>query len=120
MFKGELSANEDLVIEGQVEGMISHQDKNLTVGEQGRVTADIRAQMVEIQGEVNGDIYGDELVKLSGSAVVNGNIRCARFVVEEGASFSGRVEMKPAAEPKARLQIADSADPVTTAEHSAA
>lgn len=111
IFKGELSANEDLVIEGQVEGRISHQDKNLTVGKQGRVSADIRAQSVEIQGEVNGDIVGDELVKLTRSAVVNGNIECARVVMEEGAYFSGNIKMeKPAkSSKKARLKVADSA-----------
>ncbi len=40
-FKGELSANEDLIIEGQIEGVIAHHEKNLTVGKEGRVKADI-------------------------------------------------------------------------------
>jgi len=50
-FKGELSANEDLIIEGEIEGTIAHQDKNLTVGKEGRVRADINARTVEIYGQ---------------------------------------------------------------------
>ena len=122
VFRGELSANEDLVIEGQIEGRISHQDKHLTVGKQGRVSADIRAQTVEIHGEVNGDIIGDELVKLSSSAVVNGNIECSRIVMEDGACFTGNIKMEPRAkpEPKAKLQVAETAPTVTNVEQGAA
>jgi len=96
--KGELSANEDLIIEGEIEGRIAHQDKNLTVGKNGRVKADIHAQQVEILGRVDGDIRGDDVVKLAKTAVVNGNIQCARIAMEEGAYFSGSITMeKPAA-----------------------
>jgi len=112
--KGELSANEDLIIEGQIEGTISHQDKNLTVGKNGRVKADIHAQIVEIQGEVDGDIRGDNMVKLTGSAVVNGNIYCGRICMEDGAIFSGTIHMdrKKESKPKAQLQVAE--EPVTS------
>ncbi|MEM9208678.1 MAG: polymer-forming cytoskeletal protein [Pseudomonadota bacterium] len=112
-FKGELSANEDLVIEGEVEGKIAHQDKNLTVGKQGRVTADIRARNVEIHGEVTGDIFGDDRVVLSKTAVVNGNIDCGRVVLEDGALFTGsiRMERKAAADSKPKLKVADSGEP---------
>lgn len=111
IFKGELSANEDLIIEGQIEGTIAHQDKNLTVGKNGRVNADIHAQIVEIQGEVHGDIRGDQLVKLTSSAVVNGNIHCGRICMEDGAIFSGtiRMERKEESKPKAQLQVAENA-----------
>ena len=91
IFKGELSANEDLVIEGRIEGTISHQDKNLTVGKKGRVNANIRAKKVEIHGEVEGDIQSDELVKISSTAVVTGNVSCPRIVMEDGAQFFGGI-----------------------------
>ena len=122
IFKGELSANEDLVIEGQIEGTIAHQDKNLTVGKSGRVAADIHAEIVEIQGEVNGDIRGDQLVKLTESAVVNGNIRCARIVMEEGACFTGNIQMERRAEPApaAKLQVAENTSQVSDVEQGAA
>ena len=92
-FKGELSADEDLVIEGKIEGTIAHHQKNLTIGKQGRVTADIHATSVIVEGELNGDIHSDVLVSLAKDAKVNGNIYCARMVMQEGATFNGKVEM---------------------------
>lgn len=93
VFRGELSADEDLVIEGQIEGKIAHHDKNLTIGKQGRVSADIHASAVVVEGELNGDIHSDGLVSLSQHATVNGDIYCARLVMQEGACFNGKVEM---------------------------
>ena len=92
-FKGELSANEDLIIEGEIEGVIAHQQKNLTVGREGRVKADIAARKVEIYGNVEGDVRGEEIVKIMKSAVVKGNIYCERIVMEDGAQFSGNIDM---------------------------
>ena len=92
-FKGELSANEDLIIEGEIEGTIAHQDKNLTVGREGRVRADINARTVEIFGSVEGDIRGDDVVKLAKTADVKGNVFCSRIVMEDGAKFSGSIDM---------------------------
>ena len=92
-FKGELSADEDLVIEGKIQGTIAHHQKNLTIGKQGRVTADIHATSVLVEGELNGDIHSEVLVSLSKSAMVAGNIYCSRLVMEEGATFNGKIEM---------------------------
>ena len=92
-FKGELSADEDLVIEGKIEGTIAHHQKNLTIGKQGRVKADIHATSVLVEGELNGDIHSEILVSLSKTAMVTGNIYCSRLVMEEGATFNGKVEM---------------------------
>jgi cytoskeletal protein CcmA (bactofilin family) len=111
-FKGELSANEDLLIEGQIEGVIAHQKKNLTVGKQGRVKANIHAMSVEVLGEVDGDIRGDKVVRLASSAVVNGNIECGRIVMEDGAAFCGHITMTEAlaeTKPDASIRIAEPA-----------
>ena len=116
--KGELSANEDLIIEGEIEGTIAHQDKNLTVGKEGRVKADIDARTVDIYGKVEGDIRGEDIVKLAKSADVKGNIRCARIVMEDGAQFSGKIEMgqkaRSASKPTS-LPIAESANQAESA-----
>jgi cytoskeletal protein CcmA (bactofilin family) len=93
VFRGELSADEDLVIEGTIEGKIAHHEKNLTIGKQGRVTADIHASAVIVEGELNGDIHSNGLVSLAKSATINGNIYCSRLVMQEGAFFNGAVEM---------------------------
>ena len=93
VFKGELSADEDLVIDGKIEGTIAHHKKNLTIGKEGRVTADIHASSVLVEGELNGDIHSDGLVSLANSARVIGDIYCNRLVTEEGARFNGKIEM---------------------------
>lgn len=110
-FKGELSANEDLLIEGHIEGFIAHQDKNLTVGTKGRVKADIHANAVEVFGEVEGDIKGDEIIRIAKTARVVGNIRCSRLVIEDGAVFSGQIEMRDeaAGQQPASLVVAEDA-----------
>lgn len=97
VFRGELSADEDLVIEGTIEGTIAHHKKNLTIGKKGRVTADIHASAVIVEGELNGDIHSDGLVSLASAAKVNGNIYCARLVMQEGAQFNGNIEMMTSA-----------------------
>jgi len=117
-FKGELSANEDLIIEGEIEGTIAHQDKNLTVGKEGRVKADINARTVEIYGKVQGDIHGEDIVKLAKSADVKGNIFCDRIIMEDGARFSGRIDMgqkKKAPSKPTSLPIAESAKQIESA-----
>ena len=93
VFKGDLSADEDLVIEGTIEGTIAHHEKDLTIGKQGRVTADIHATSVIVEGELHGDIHSDVIVSLAKGAMVTGNIFCARLFIEEGAMFNGNVEM---------------------------
>lgn len=93
VFKGELSADEDLIIEGQIEGTIAHHKKHLTVGEQGRVMADIHASSVIVLGKVVGDIHSETIVSLTKSSNVKGNIFCSRISMEDGAMFEGRIEM---------------------------
>ncbi|MDH3282926.1 MAG: polymer-forming cytoskeletal protein [Gammaproteobacteria bacterium] len=93
VFKGELSADEDLIIEGRIDGTIAHQQKNLTVGKQGRVKANIRARTITIEGTVDGDVHGDELVRLTKSANVTGNLFSPRIQMDDGANFNGKIEM---------------------------
>ncbi len=107
-FRGELSADEDLVIEGSIEGTIAHHKKNLTIGKQGKVTADIHANAVVIEGQLNGDIHSDGLVSLARGAEVNGNIYCARVVMEDGARFNGKIDMGVAT----ALKVADDPEPI--------
>lgn len=93
VFKGELSADEDLVIEGHIEGTIAHHKKHLTVGKQGRVKADIHASSVIVEGRLVGDIHSEGIVSLASGADVSGNIYCGRIVMEDGARFKGRIDM---------------------------
>jgi cytoskeletal protein CcmA (bactofilin family) len=93
VFKGELSADEDLVIEGDIEGTIAHHKKHLTIGKLGRVKADIHANSVIIEGRLIGDIHSEGVVSLAKGADVTGNIYCDRIVMEDGARFEGKIAM---------------------------
>ena len=92
-FKGEISADEDLVIEGTIEGTIAHHKHSLTIGKEGRVRADIHARLIAVEGTMQGDLHGDEAVILRSSARVTGNIFTPRVVIEDGAVFTGSVTM---------------------------
>ena len=93
VFKGELTADEDLIIEGQIEGTIAHHNKHLTVGEKGRVKADIHASSVIVLGQLVGDIHSEGMVSLAKGSDVRGNISCARIVMADGARFKGKIDM---------------------------
>jgi cytoskeletal protein CcmA (bactofilin family) len=97
-FKGELSAEEDFILQGSLEGSISN-PQCVTVGTEGTVIGDIKARIITIDGKIEGDLYGDESVVVHESGRVTGNIYAPRVGIVEGAFFSGRIEMggKPAA-----------------------
>ena len=91
-FKGELTANEDLVIQGQIEGSIKH-TSNLTIGEEGKLKADVVAEHISIEGQVDGDLEGRNSVVVTNNANVTGNIYSPVVTLHEGATFNGRIDM---------------------------
>ena len=91
---GELSSDEDLIIEGTVEGKIAHQNHHLTIGKNGRVKADIRARLITVYGSVEGDLHGDEGVQITATARVVGNVVAPRVSLESGARFEGSITTK--------------------------
>jgi cytoskeletal protein CcmA (bactofilin family) len=94
-FKGELIADEDLVIQGQVEGSILH-TRSLTIGAQGRVQGDVKARRINVEGTVHGDLYALEGVTLRQGAFVTGNVFANKISISEGARLNGRVDMDKA------------------------
>ena len=97
-FKGELTADEDLLIQGAVEGSIRH-SSSLTIGDSGRIRADIAAEYVAVEGNVEGDIHGSQSVTVRESADISGNICSPTVSLIEGATFNGKIDMsgEPAA-----------------------
>jgi cytoskeletal protein CcmA (bactofilin family) len=91
-FKGELTANEDLLIQGQIEGSIKH-TSNLTIGEEGKIKADVTAEHISIEGSVNGDLTGSKAVVVKESANVKGNIYSPIVTLREGSTFNGNIDM---------------------------
>ena len=59
--KGTLTGKEDLTIDGTVEGKIHLKDHILTIGANGRITADLHGKQVVIVGKVNGNVTADEV-----------------------------------------------------------
>lgn len=108
VFKGELSAEEDLLIHGRIEGSIEHNQRNLTVGKGGYVKANIRAKVITVDGTLEGDLYGDEAVIIRKSGNVCGNIVAPRVTLEEGAKFKGGIDMEPKATGIPALKGSDS------------
>jgi cytoskeletal protein CcmA (bactofilin family) len=91
-FKGDLVADEDLVVQGQVEGSILH-TRSLTIGSQGRMQGDIKARRITVEGTVTGDLHAFENATLAAGAEVRGNVFANEVSVAEGARFSGRIDM---------------------------
>jgi cytoskeletal protein CcmA (bactofilin family) len=91
-FKGDLVADEDLVIQGQVEGSILH-TRSLTIGAQGRMQGEIRARRIVVQGTVDGNLYALESVNLQSGSTVRGDVFAPKVAIDDGARLSGRIDM---------------------------
>ena len=96
VIKGELSGNEDLTIEGRVEGKIDLNQNLLTVGENGKVKAQVFAKTVVIIGEVLGNVTAVEKVSIQEKGAVDGDISAPRVAIAEGAHFRGSIDMRRA------------------------
>ena len=91
--KGELSGNEDLAIEGKVEGKITLNGYRVTIGESGRAAAEIHAKSVVVGGVVKGDINAAERVEILATGTMLGDIRAPRVVLVDGSRFKGSIDM---------------------------
>ena len=94
--KGDVYGDEDVVIAGEFEGSIDLPNHALTVTEGGRVKADIKANVVKIQGEVHGDVDGVDKVLITPTGRMQGNITSPRVILDDGAKFKGSIDMNPA------------------------
>jgi cytoskeletal protein CcmA (bactofilin family) len=92
--KGSLKFQNDLVIDGKIEGEINSPGM-LTVGENAEVRGEIKTKSVTVLGKVNGNITVEERCELKGRAHLVGDLKAARLVIEEGATFVGKSEVTP-------------------------
>jgi cytoskeletal protein CcmA (bactofilin family) len=90
--EGRIVSNEDLTIDGSVEGSIELGDHNLTIGPGAVVKADLTAKTITISGAVTGMVRATEKVDLRELGSVQGDIKAPRFVMAEGATVRGRIE----------------------------
>ena len=98
VLKGELSGNEDLIISGQIEGKILVPGHSVTVGPEGKVRAEIRADHVTIEGSVEGNISVPGRVDIRKTGHVVGDLTAPGISIENGAFLRGKVEITRAGE----------------------
>ena len=93
--KGELTASEDLMIDGFFEGTIDLQGHRLVTGSGSRVHASVSARTVTVDGHLEGHITADS-VDIGPTAIVEANVMARHFALEEGAQFKGSVNTERA------------------------
>jgi cytoskeletal protein CcmA (bactofilin family) len=103
--KGEITGNEDLHVDGTVEGLIHLEDRKLVVGASGKVSADVIAREVVVNGSVKGNLRAKDRIEIKKDGSVVGDLTTARIMIEDGAYFKGSIEIDRGAEAEA------SADP---------
>lgn len=91
--RGDVTGDEDLLIQGRVEGSIDLKQHAVTIGSEGEVKANIVGRTVIVEGGVEGDIKSEEQVVLRSTARVLGDITAPRLVLEDGARFRGGIDM---------------------------
>jgi cytoskeletal protein CcmA (bactofilin family) len=93
-FVGDITGEEDLTILGKVKGKIDLPGHDVTVGESGRVEADVRAKVVSVAGEVHGNLVAAEQILIRKTATMLGNLTAPRVGLEDGCCFRGSVDME--------------------------
>ncbi|MEZ4330375.1 MAG: polymer-forming cytoskeletal protein [Myxococcota bacterium] len=97
VFKGELTGEEDLEIEGQVEGNVRLPNNQLTIGANGRLTAQVVAKSIIVIGRVKGNLTATERIEIQATGIVEGDVKAPRLNVQEGAVLNGGIDMSATA-----------------------
>jgi cytoskeletal protein CcmA (bactofilin family) len=92
--KGEITSDEDLQIDGKVEGPISLRGSRLTVGRTAQLNSEVDAREVIVYGNVSGNLRARDRVEIKKDGRVLGDIATARISIEDGAYFKGRIEIE--------------------------
>ena len=94
LFQGDMTGDEDLIVQGRIEGSISLKKNLVTVGKDGRVNATVSAQVIRVEGTVEGELRGREQVIVTRTGSVSGNIVAPRVTLEDGCRFKGSIDME--------------------------
>ena len=93
--KGQVTGDEDLQIDGKVQGPISLRGHELIVGSSAQLNSEIHADEVVVSGKVVGNVHARGRVDIKKDGSVTGDISTARISIEDGAHFKGRIEIDP-------------------------
>jgi cytoskeletal protein CcmA (bactofilin family) len=94
LIKGEITGSESLYIEGKVEGSIDLPDERVTVGRNGRVSANIAAQDIVVLGELLGNCKASDHLDIRSEGSLFGDVVVSRISVEEGAFLTGSIDIR--------------------------
>src|SRR5579863_4294378 len=105
VIKGEVSGGESLYIDGCIEGSITVADHRVTIGRNGKVTANVTAREVVIMGKVKGNIQCTDRLDIRGEGSLTGDVITQRISVEDGAILKGSVQVRAAEQKNAKPQV---------------
>jgi cytoskeletal protein CcmA (bactofilin family) len=94
LVKGELTGSEDLLIEGRVEGKISLPEHLLTIGPHAKISAEVVAKVVIIQGSIIGNVTASERFEIKAGGRMTGDLTSPKVIMAEGSDFRGSVDMR--------------------------
>jgi cytoskeletal protein CcmA (bactofilin family) len=114
VINGELSGSEDLTIEGHVDGKIELRDHVLTVGSNGRVTAQVAARLIIVLGSVTGNLTASEKVDIREKGSVEGDIVAPRVAIADGSHFRGSIDMQRKEQPVSMDRTVATLEPEVT------
>lgn len=90
--KGQIISEEDLTIDGEVDGSVDVQEHRLTVDPSGRLRADVRAREIVVVGSIEGNVEATERIDIKKHASIIGDLKAARIAIEDGAHMKGTIE----------------------------
>ena len=92
--KGQIVGEEDLQIDGKIEGPITLNGHRLTVGRSAHLNSEVNAREVVVYGKASGNLHAKDRVEIKKDGEVTGDIMTSRISIEDGAYFKGRIEIE--------------------------
>ena len=93
-FKGEMTFEKGLRLQGKFEGKINSAGR-LHIAKEARMAADAESGAIIVEGEVKGNLTANDRIELKQTARLEGDLRATKLTVDEGAVFSGHVTVGP-------------------------
>ena len=90
---GDITGQENITINGTVEGDINFRENDIYIGESGRINANVEAKNINVEGDVKGELRATEQVSIKPSGRVTGDIKAPRVMLEDGCQFKGSIDM---------------------------